>query len=63
VIRPASFFLELLEQHVVGIEDLFELSNNIDAPIHRGFECCILILGATPQVSKMAKYEQVKSER
>ena len=48
---------------MVGIEDLFELSNNIDAPIHRGFECCILILGATPQVSKMAKYEQAKSER
>ena len=48
---------------MVGIEDMFELSNNFDAPIHWGSELCILILGATPQVSKMAKYEQAKSER
>jgi hypothetical protein len=38
VIRPASIFFELLDQHVFGIEELFEMSNNIDVPIHWGSE-------------------------
>jgi len=31
--EAAALFLQLLEDHVVWIEDLFELSNNFDAPL------------------------------
>ena len=35
MMEAASFFpLKLFEHHVVRLEDLFELSNNFDVPIH-----------------------------
>ena len=30
----ASLCLQLLEHHAVRLKDLFDLSNNFDAPIH-----------------------------
>jgi hypothetical protein len=62
VMGAAPFFLQPLEHQAVRFEDLFELSNNFDAPVSWTVWLMYFIPGATSRICKTAKYEPTKSK-